>query len=182
MIIILILLSSILLCVDTPLSNPNSTLFRILKILDYTFTFLFLIEAVLKIIALGFWSNDFPGIGSYILNAWNILDFFVVIASLVDFGFTVGNSDVDTNQLKSLKALRVIRALRPLRMISRNEGLKIVVNALFSSIPAMTNVLVVCIIFLLIFAIMGVNLFKGSFYSCRNVTEKQLEKISTKDD
>ena len=49
-------------------------------------------------------------------------------------------------------------------MISRNEGLRIVVNALFSAVPAMTNVVIVVLLFLIIFAIMGVNFFKGTFY------------------
>lgn len=139
----LILSSSVLLCIDTPLSNPDDIFFKILKYVDYIFTFLFFIEAMLKIIALGFAYNSFPGISPYILNAWNVLDFAVVVSSLVDFGFTVSPSEANTESLKSLKALRAIRALRPLRMVSRNEGLRIVVNALFASIPAMTNVLMV---------------------------------------
>lgn len=55
-------------------------------------------------------------------------------------------------------------------MISRNEGLKVVVNALFASIPAMANVLMVGLLFLLIFAIMGVNFFKGEFYQCNGIS------------
>ena len=51
-------------------------------------------------------------------------------------------------------------------MVSRNPELKVVVNALFASVPAMTNVLIVVMLFLLIFAIMGVNFYKGTFYSC----------------
>jgi voltage-dependent calcium channel L type alpha-1D len=98
--------------------------------LDYVFTFLFLIEAVLKIVALGFIHNSFPGISPYILNAWNALDFFVVVSSLVDFGFSESANDTDTGSLRRLKALRAIRALRPLRMVSRNKGLRIVVNAI----------------------------------------------------
>jgi len=180
-VITLILASSVLLWVDTPLSNPHSILFKILKNLDYVFTFLFLIEATLKIIALGFVHNTFPGISPYILNAWNILDFVVVLSSLVDFGFTISASGPNTESLKSLKSLRAIRALRPLRMISRNEGLKIVINALISSIPAMTNVLLVCILFLLIFAIMGVDFFKGAFYSCQGLTDSQLNLVKTKE-
>ncbi|CAI2381758.1 unnamed protein product [Moneuplotes crassus] len=178
----LILASSILLCVDTPLSNPDSIFFIVLKNLDYVFTFLFLVEAILKIIALGFVHNNFPGISPYILNAWNILDLFVVISSLIDFGFTVSSSGPNTEQLKSLKALRAIRALRPLRMISRNEGLKISINALISSIPAMANVLLVCILFLLIFAIMGVDFFKGAYYACEDLSNEVLQTIETKQD
>jgi hypothetical protein len=84
---------------------------------------------------------------------------------MTDLMFLIsGNSS--GGALKSLKALRVLRALRPLRVIGRNEGLRLVVNALISSIPAMTNVLMICMLFLMIFAIMGINFFKGQFHSC----------------
>ena len=51
-------------------------------------------------------------------------------------------------------------------MVSRNEGLKLVVNALFSALPAMVNVMLVCGLFVLIFAILGINFFKGQFFHC----------------
>lgn len=105
-----------------------------------------------------------PGIEGYIMNGWNILDFIIVVSSLVDLGFTLSNSNANTESLKSLKALRAFRALRPLRVISRNEGLQIVVNTLFASLPALKNVMMVTGLILLIFAIMGVNFFKGQFY------------------
>lgn len=105
-----------------------------------------------------------PGIDGYIMNGWNILDFVIVVSSLVDLGFTLSNSNANTESLKSLKALRAFRALRPLRVISRNEGLQIVVNTLFASLPALKNVMMVTGLILLIFAIMGVNFFKGQFY------------------
>lgn len=70
------------------------------------------------------------------------------------------------NSLQSLKALRALRALRPLRMISRNKGMKLIVNALLSSLPSMTNVTIVCGLFILIFAILGVSFFKGTFAFC----------------
>lgn len=136
-IIVLILLSSLLLCLDTPLLDPTSTYAKTLAILDAVFTFMFLIEALIKIFALGFLFSSVPDQKGYIRNAWNILDFLVVAASLVDFYFTnMVNSVQDTSTLKSLKSLRALRALRPLRMISRNEGLRLVVNALFASLPS----------------------------------------------
>ena len=51
-------------------------------------------------------------------------------------------------------------------MVSWNEGLKLVVNALLSAIPAMFNVILVCGLFVLIFAILGVGFFKGTFFQC----------------
>ncbi len=43
---------------------------------------------------------------------------------------------------------------------------QVVVNALVGAIPAICNVLVVCLVFWLIFSIMGVQLFAGKFYKC----------------
>jgi hypothetical protein len=45
-------------------------------------------------------------------------------------------------------------------------SLQVVVNALVQAIPAIFNVLLVCLVFWLIFSIMGVNLFGGRFSSC----------------
>lgn len=49
-------------------------------------------------------------------------------------------------------------------------GPQVVVNALLGAIPSIMNVLLVCLIFWLIFSIMGVNLFAGKFYYCVNTT------------
>jgi hypothetical protein len=62
-------------------------------------------------------------------------------------------------------------------MISRNPGMKLIVTALLSSLPSMTNVTIVCCLFLLIFAIMGVDLFKGQFDYCKNLDEALLAKV-----
>lgn len=48
---------------------------------------------------------------------------------------------------------------------------KVVVNALISAIPAILNVLLVCLIFWLIFCILGVNFFSGKFGRCINGTD-----------
>lgn len=97
----------------------------------------------------------------YIKNTWNKLDFFVVMSSLIEVLMPILTGGSGNESLKSLKALRALRALRPLRMVSKNEGMKLVVGALMTSIPSMTNVLIVCMLLLLILAIVGVNLFKG---------------------
>jgi hypothetical protein len=77
--------------------------------IDIIFTILFTIEAMFKITALGFFCNKMPAMNAYITNGWNILDFLVVGASLVDlFMMSAGGGGAN---LKSLKALRALRAL-----------------------------------------------------------------------
>jgi hypothetical protein len=74
----------------------------------------------------------------------------------------VAASGANTSHLGVLRALRTLRALRPLRMASRLQGMKVVVNALFASIPPLGNVLLVCLLFYFIFGIMAVYLFAVS--------------------
>mmetsp|Transcript_75812 Transcript_75812/g.164111 ORF Transcript_75812/g.164111 Transcript_75812/m.164111 type:complete len:115 (-) Transcript_75812:70-414(-) len=113
---------------------------------------------VVKMIAMGvFWEDDRNEL-AYFSDGWNILDFFIVMVSIIDFLIT------DSTKLKALKALRAFRALRPLRMISRNEGLKLIVDALLTAIPALGNVLMVCSLFIFVFAIVGINIFGGKFW------------------
>ena len=85
-----------------------------------------------------------------------------MIVSLINL--SIGSDG--SSALKSLRSLRALRALRPLRMISKNEGLKIVVNALFAAIPQLGNVTMISGLSIFIFAILGINFFKGSFYRC----------------
>jgi len=54
---------------------------------------------------------------------------------------------------------------------------QVVVNALVQAIPSILNVLLVCLVFWLVFSIMGVTLFSGRFYSCED-SEQQLVDTS----
>jgi hypothetical protein len=62
--------------------------------------------------------------------------------------------------------LRALRALRPLRVIRSFPQLRKVVNAFFSSISAISNIILIGVFILLIFAVIGVSLFKGKFFTC----------------
>lgn len=117
----------------------------------------FCIEALLKIIAAGFACN---GRQSYIRNAWNILDFTIVISALT--GIIAG----DSIDISFIKALRILRILRPLRLIAKNEGLKVAITSLFNSIPSIINLQVIVLFFIFLFAILQTTLFSGSFYRC----------------
>lgn len=97
-------------------------------------------------------------------SGWNRVDAFVVFISTLDLIMTLMN--VGSN-LAALKALRALRALRPLRVIKKFDNLKLIINALFQTLGAMQNVMMVSVLFLLIFAIMGVSFFKGQLYSCQ---------------
>uniref|UniRef100_A0A4W6C664 Sodium channel protein n=1 Tax=Lates calcarifer TaxID=8187 RepID=A0A4W6C664_LATCA len=161
-IIFMILLSSGALAFEDIYIERRRTIKIILEYADKVFTYIFVIEMLLKWVAYGF--------KTYFTNAWCWLDFFIVDISLISLVANwLGYSD-----LGPIKSLRTLRALRPLRALSRFEGMRVVVNALVGAIPSIFNVLLVCLIFWLIFSIMGVNLFAGKFYRCINTTTEEL--------
>ena len=65
-----------------------------------------------------------------------------------------------------LRGFRALRALRPLRMIQKNEGMKTVVNSLLKALPSLMNVALINLLFLVVFGILGVQLFKGQLGRC----------------
>ncbi|XP_071416747.1 sodium channel protein type 5 subunit alpha-like [Pithys albifrons albifrons] len=154
-IIFMILLSSGALAFEDIHIHERVRIQRMLAFLDKMFTFIFVLEMLLKWVAYGF--------KKYFTNAWCWLDFLIVGVSLINL---LGSS------FGPMKSLRTLRALRPLRALSRFEGMRVVVNALLGAIPSIMNVLLVCLIFWLIFSIMGVNLFAGKFGKCVNLTEE----------
>lgn len=65
-----------------------------------------------------------------------------------------------------LKTLRILRAFRPLRSISRIQNLRVVVQTIFASLPALFTLFIVALLFLLIFALLFLSYLNGKFYSC----------------
>ena len=166
-VLVLIIVSS--LCLAVPLleypsvekrcaAEPGGsacTLQHVLGGFDYFFTIVFTLELMSKVIANGLLT---PYPTAYLRDAWNQLDAIIVIISWVSFdtsAFT-GETDSDSNPaFAALKTLRTFRALRPLRMISRNPGMKLVVNSLLRAMPGVANVMSVQLLFMLIFGILG---------------------------
>ncbi|XP_010178019.1 PREDICTED: sodium channel protein type 5 subunit alpha-like isoform X1 [Mesitornis unicolor] len=158
-IIFMILLSSGALAFEDIYLEDRKNIKTMLEYADKIFTYIFVLEMLLKWVAYGF--------KKYFTNAWCWLDFLIVDVSLISLvASTLGYSEMGP-----IKSLRTLRALRPLRALSRFEGMRVVVNALVGAIPSIMNVLLVCLIFWLIFSIMGVNLFAGKFGKCINKTE-----------
>ncbi|XP_042693435.1 sodium channel protein type 4 subunit alpha [Centrocercus urophasianus] len=165
-IVFMILLSSGALAFEDIYIEQRKVIRTILEYADKVFSYIFVIEMLLKWVAYGF--------KVYFTNAWCWLDFLIVDVSLI----SLTANWLGYSELGAIKSLRTLRALRPLRALSRFEGMRVVVNALLGAIPSIMNVLLVCLIFWLIFSIMGVNLFAGKYYRCVNTTTGDLFEIS----
>lgn len=106
----MVLFSTVLLAIDNPLDDPKSRKQILLADLDYFTTAIFSTEAIIKIAIFGFLLNGKP---SYLRVPWNILDFLVIVVSLISY-LPLGRD------LQFYKSMRLLRILRPLRMIQKN--------------------------------------------------------------
>jgi hypothetical protein len=147
--ICIIVANCFFLALDDPTSTtPNA----VMDMSDYVFQGLYTAEMLLKIFGMGFFWNK----GSYLRDAWNLLDFVIVASGYVTFFMSSsGSSGSSTN----ISALRSFRVLRPLRTISGVEGLRVIVSALISSLPLLRDTVLVLCFFFFIFAIAGLQLF-----------------------
>ena len=87
---------------------------------EYIYTALFTGEAVIKIIAMGL----IKGENSYLKDAWNWLDFIVVITGLLTIMLNVEN----------VSGLRTFRIFRPLRGLSTLPSMRVLVGTLLASL------------------------------------------------
>jgi hypothetical protein len=98
--------------------------------------------------------------GSYLRDGWNQLDFFIVVSATTDMILT------NITDISVFKILRLLRTLRPLRMISHNLAMRMIVSALFESVGAIFNVMIVVASCWLVFAILAISFFSGKSFYC----------------
>ncbi|XP_051523062.1 voltage-dependent T-type calcium channel subunit alpha-1G-like [Myxocyprinus asiaticus] len=129
-------------------SHCDSKRCRILEDFDdFIFAF-FAIEMVIKMVALGIFGKK-----CYLGDTWNRLDFFIVLAGMLEYSLNLQNV--------SFSAVRTVRVLRPLRAINRVPSMRILVTLLLDTLPMLGNVLLLCFFVFFIFGIVGVQLWAG---------------------
>ncbi|KAG3258868.1 calcium voltage-gated channel subunit alpha1 H, transcript variant X1 [Ictidomys tridecemlineatus] len=171
-VLVFIFLNCITIALERPDIDPGSTERAFLSVSNYIFTAIFVVEMMVKVVALGLlWGER-----AYLQSSWNVLDGLLVLVSLVDIVVAMASAG-GAKILGILRVLRLLRTLRPLRVISRAPGLKLVVETLISSLRPIGNIVLICCAFFIIFGILGVQLFKGKFYYCEGADTRN---ISTK--
>ncbi|NWR24703.1 CAC1H protein, partial [Emberiza fucata] len=171
-VLVFIFLNCITIALERPDIDPLSTERIFLSVSNYIFTAIFVVEMMVKVVALGFFSGE----NTYLQSSWNVLDGVLVFVSIIDIIVSMASAG-GAKILGVLRVLRLLRTLRPLRVISRAPGLKLVVETLISSLRPIGNIVLICCAFFIIFGILGVQLFKGKFYYCdgpdvKNITTK----------
>ena len=139
-----ILLTGVVVGVQTykDFAEENAT---VLNFLDQTILVIFTIEALIKILAEGYRPLN------YFKNPWNVFDFAIVAACLLEPFLQLGGA--------FLPILRLARILRVLRLITAIPKLQLLVTCLLKSLPSMFYVSILLFLLFYVYGAMAVFLF-----------------------
>lgn len=138
-IVAVILINSLLIGVETYVTNPTITLIQTVILGIFTF------EIAMRYIA----SNSNK---EFFTDGWNLFDFTLVLIGYIP-------EDMMPNASMAM-AFRVLRVFRVLRLLRTCQEIKLIIRVLAKSFSALFYNLMFYLIFLYLFAIIGVSLFK----------------------
>ncbi|KAL7424030.1 calcium channel protein [Cryptotrichosporon argae] len=119
----------------------------------------FVIEAAIKIVADGFIFAP----NAYLLSLWNVLDFGILITLLVNTTTSlifIGGLSRTTRALKAFRALRLITLFSRLRDTFH--------AVLFAGALRILDASVLMILYIIPFAVWGLNIFSGLLFYCND--------------
>ena len=120
----------------------------ILDYVNYGFAIFFAIEAIMKMIAFG--------LRTYLRDGGNIFDLIIVITSIISSAVSL-SLNVDFGS--STTFIRALRISRVLKFVQKAKQIRVILDTFTYTLPALTNIGGLLLLFLYIFAITGVFLF-----------------------
>ncbi|KAL3896210.1 MAG: hypothetical protein SGCHY_004221 [Lobulomycetales sp.] len=118
-------------------------------VIDYVFLAFFTAEIALKC---------YYGLLAFWLNYWNWFDVFIVAAALA------GPSIKFLANSRTLRILRVLRTLRSLRSVAFFQGLDMILQTIFESLPDLFYISILILLAMFIWGVTGVVLFSNVLY------------------
>lgn len=128
-----------------------------LNLANLAFSIIFIVEAAVKIIALG---------KNYFFSRANNFDFFLVVLSIIDLMLDILLEDGASNHPlfsalpQIARVFRVTRVTRAFKIIKQFKSLIKLIQTTLVLMPAMLNILALIFLMFFIFAIIAVFLFK----------------------
>jgi hypothetical protein len=116
--------------------------------INYVFLAIFTVEAILKLYAFDI---------RFFRDGWNIFDLMIVIGAFIGL---IINSYTDISSVGSATTvIRSFRICRIFRLMRKYKGLTVIFQTFMITLPALINVGALLVLFVYIYAILGVNLF-----------------------
>ncbi|XP_061686405.1 voltage-dependent T-type calcium channel subunit alpha-1H-like isoform X2 [Syngnathoides biaculeatus] len=132
--------------------NQPQYLVEILKYCNYVFTVVFVIEAILKLIAFG--------LRRFFKERWNQLDLAIVLLSIM--GITLEEIDLNASlpiNPTIIRIMRVLRITRVLKLLKMATGMRALLDTVMQALPQVGNLGLLFMLLFFIYAALGVELF-----------------------
>lgn len=136
------------------LMTRGSTINTVISYVDNIFPAIFILEMALKMPAFGI---NYKDPNSYFRDSWNIVDFVIVVLSIISFFPQIPNSTI----------VRTVRCFRPLKALTALPVLQDVIEGIIQSFSKLTDVFLILIFCFIFFSIAGVQLFSGPYLHTR---------------
>ncbi|XP_069691068.1 voltage-dependent T-type calcium channel subunit alpha-1G isoform X2 [Periplaneta americana] len=138
-----------------------------LKIFNYFFTAVFILESVMKLVALG--------LRLYFKDKWNQLDVVIVILSIVGIVLEEVESKIIPINPTIIRVMRVLRIARVLKLLKMAKGIRALLDTVMQALPQVGNLGLLFFLLFFIFAALGVELFGrlecSDKYPCQGLGE-----------
>ncbi|XP_059472084.1 voltage-dependent T-type calcium channel subunit alpha-1H isoform X6 [Neocloeon triangulifer] len=122
-----------------------------LKIFNYFFTAVFILESIMKLVALG--------MHLYFKDRWNQLDVIIVILSIVGIVLEEVESKIIPINPTIIRVMRVLRIARVLKLLKMAKGIRALLDTVMQALPQVGNLGLLFFLLFFIFAALGVELF-----------------------
>ncbi|XP_057717410.1 voltage-dependent T-type calcium channel subunit alpha-1H isoform X3 [Corythoichthys intestinalis] len=132
--------------------NQPQYLEEVLKYCNYVFTFIFVIEALLKLVAFG--------IQRFFKDRWNQLDIAIVALSIM--GIILEELKLSAAlpiNPTIIRIMRVLRIARVLKLLKMATGMRSLLDTVMQALPQVGNLGLLFMLLFFIYAALGVELF-----------------------
>jgi len=127
------------------------------------FSFIFLIEMMIKQLGLGF--------KGYFNEAFNCFDCFIVLISTIDLAIAFASSDVSGGGGGAISAMRAFRLLRVFKLAKSWKEFQVLLLTIIHTMHSIAPFCIILLIFLFIYTLLGMELFafKAKFDGARKL-------------
>lgn len=130
---------------------PRQELVYALKLFNFIFSSVFVVEAIMKGMALG--------LRRYLKDKWNQLDVIIVLLSILGIILEEMESTLIPINPTIIRVMRVARIARVLKLLKMANGIRQLLDTVMQALPQVGNLGLLFFLLFFIFAALGTELF-----------------------
>ena len=155
-ILLVIAMNVFTLALYDPLQEEDEGRNAVLAVFEYTFLAIYIIEALMRGIADGFFTAKNCTRIAYLQSSENILDVVIIVGGIIDI--ILGQLEISSS---GITALRVLRVFRMLKFVKGFGQAKLVVQTLMASFGPLSKIVLIAFTIMIMYTALGLQLYAG---------------------